>query len=302
MGDPAQLQTTLRQILVPLDSKIAAKSTIETAFMIAKTLSSHVKIVMIGEDPKRDENKYPPNVVDMTPPKGSVRIRHDDEIAHRRWQEIQAIVEAACARHHCGEASGRPQPDEVSATILMETGDPAAIIGRHGLFSDLIVFPKPTSTIRMRSSVRCADALLGAGRPIVVTPSTSMAGFGRRVAIAWDETKEFSRAVAAAVPFLRRASSVVVLMPDTARHRVGLTDGLSEYLRTHGIRVEAWEYVETEGRPLGGRRLLDETARIKADLLVMGAGRLRRFRDRAIGPDARELLGGTQIPVLMAGR
>lgn len=296
MESQQQPSSTLRQILVPLDSKIAAKHTIETAFVIAKTLSSHVKVLLIGEDPTRDEDKYPPNVIDMEPPEGTVRIRRDEEIARQRWQEIRRIVDGACARHRCQEAS----PLKLSATIATETGSPAAVIGRYGRLSDLIVFPKPTLTTRMSSSVRCSSALFETGRPVVVTPSASDGGFGRRIAIAWDNTIEASRAVAAALPFLRRAEAVAVLMAEETESPARSAGDILDYLATHGIAAETRIIRRSTTQPVGGRRLLEECTAIRADLLVAGAPRRRRGRDRALDKATLEIVEGTAIPVLMA--
>ncbi len=296
MESQQQPASTLRQILVPLDSKITARNTIETAFVIAKSLNSHVKVLLIGKDPTRDENKYPPNVIDMEPPEGTLRVRRDEEIARQRWQEIRRIVDGACARHHCQEAS----PSALSATIATETGNPATVIGRHGRLSDLIVFPKPTLTTRMSSSVRCSSALFETGRPIVVTPSASGPGFGRRIAIAWDNTIEASRAVAAALPFLRRAEAVVVLMAEEAETSARPAGDILEYLATHGIDAETRTIQHSTNQPVGGRRLLEECTAIRADLLVAGAPRRKRGRDRALDKATLEIVEGTAIPVLMA--
>lgn len=299
MASSQQPETTLRQILVPLDSRVTAKNTIETAFMIAKTLTSHVKVLLIGEDPTRNEDKYPPAVVDMDPPDGAVRIRHDEDIANRRWQEIRDLVDNACARHHCQEAVGQPPAERLSATIASEVGDPATIIGRYGRLSDLIVFPKPTTVTRMASSIRCSAALFETGRPIVVTPTTSWTGFGRRIAIAWNNTVEASRAVAAAMPFLERADTVFVLIVETEKTPAWEARNLAEYLGTHGIKAETRVVPDLRHRPADGRRLLDECAAIKADLLVVGAPRKGRFGQPVIDPVTRDILDGTPIPVLM---
>lgn len=296
MANSMRAESVLRQILVPLDSKIAAKNTIETAFMIAKTLTSHVKILLISQDPTRDEGKYPPNVVDRAPPDGTIRLRHNDDIAQQRWQEIRRIVDSACAHHSCLQGNGEPSTSQLSATIETETGEPAAVVSRHGRYADLIVFAKPTSVTRMSSSVRCSAALFETGRPIVVTPSTSSVGFGRRIAIAWNNVAEDSRAVAAAIPFLKRADSVIAMTAGTA----GTAESLADYLETHGIESEARVFPNKGNPPLGGLRLLEECAKVKADLLVMGAPRPGRFRERELGSAIREILDGTSIPVLMS--
>ena len=294
------VETTLRRILVPLDSKIAARNTIETAFSIAKAQAAHVKVLLIGEDPTRDEDKYPPNILDQEPPAGTERLRHDDEIARRRWQEIHEIFDGACAHYRCKPVNGKIPLSEISASISSETGDPADVVGRCGRYSDLIVFPKPTSATRMRSSVRCSSALFDTGRPVLVTPSTSSAGFAHRIAIAWNNTVEASRAVAAAFPFLHRAEKVVILTAKSPHTPAHVADDLAEYLGTHGIEAETRVFVQQDEEQLGGRQLLAECAEAKADLLVMGAVKPGRFRDRVVGKATMEVLESANIPVLMA--
>ena len=294
------VETPLRQILVPLDSKIAAKTTIETAFSIAESQRSHVKVLLIGEDPTRDEDKYPPNVPDHEPPAGTVRVRHDEEIAHQRWEEIQRIFNSACERHKCRRANGQVPLTEISASIASETGSPADVIGRVGRYSDLIVFPQPTSATRIRSSVRCSSALFDTGRPVLVTPSASGLVFGRRIAIAWNNTVEASRALAASLPFLHHADKIHVLTAENLHTPAQVAEDLFEYLATHGIEAETRVFEQREEEQLGGKQLLEECAKVKADLLVMGAVKPGRFRDRVVGKATMEVLESTDIPVLMA--
>ncbi len=293
-------ETKLRRILVPLDSKIAAKNTIETAFSIAQGQTSHVRVLLIGEDPTRDEDKYPPNILDREPPAGSTRLRHDEDIARQRWQEIRDIFHSACARHRCETPTEGDVTAKISASIAEESGDPADIIGRCGRYSDLIIFPKPTSATRMRSSVRCSSALFDTGRPVLVTPSASGPVFGRRIAIAWNNTVEASRAVAGAIPFLHRADRVFILTAESAHTPAGVANDLAEYLGSHNIEAATRVFVQRDQEQLGGRQLLEECAAVKADLLVMGAVKPGRFRDRVVGKATMEVLESADIPVLMA--
>jgi len=106
--------------------------------------------------------------------------------------------------------------------------------------------------------------------------------------------------VAAALPFLRRAEAVVVLMAEEAETSARPAGDILEYLATHGIDAETRTIQHSTNQPVGGRRLLEECTAIRADLLVAGAPRRKRGRDRALDKATLEIVEGTAIPVLMA--
>lgn len=300
MTTQALAENTMRRILAPLDSKIAAQNIIETAVQIALSMHSHVRVLTIAEDPKQDEGKYPPAIEDLPPPQGTVRLRGDDDIARARWETIGEIFNSVCSRYKCKLANGTIPLDEASADLKTEVGEPSEVISRHGRRSDLIVVGKPTSARLMRSGIRCGAALFETGRPVIVTPSTAPGGIGRRVAIAWNDTPEASRAVAAAMRFIKGAEKVYVLTAESIRTPARVADELAEYLACHGITAETRVFASMGATPLGGKRLLEECAAVKADLLVMGAVRRGLLHEEELGKATREVLELTDIPILMA--
>jgi len=300
MAQNTRAKSTLRRILVPLDSKIGARATIETAFQVARLMTSHVRVLMIGEDPTRDEDKYPPAVVDMPPPAGVIRVRGDAEIADRRWREIRRVFDDACAHHRCRIVDGVPPLTRVSASLATDSGEPVDVIARYGRVSDLMVIAKPTSVSQTRSKIRVGGALFETGRPVLVAPVEPAISLGRRIAIAWNDTSEASRAVAAAMRFVVRGEQVFVLTAESQRTPARVADELADYLACHGVTAERRVFAQMRDKPLGGRRLLEECAQAQADLLVMGAFRLGRFHEQVLGRATEEVLESATIPILMA--
>ncbi len=146
-----------------------------------------------------------------------------------------------------------------------------------------------------------ASVVLASGRPALVLPYTgSWRGTRACVAIAWKESREAARAVAAAMPMLQRASRVHVLAweeeepLEVTGHRLDL-DG---YLRLHGVEP-TWHH---GGRvpPALGEILLSQVADLEADLLVMGCYGHSRAREWALGGTSRTILRSMTLPVLMA--
>src|SRR5690606_16479574 len=117
------------------------------------------------------------------------------------------------------------------------------------------------------------DVLLyEAGRPVLVMPRDApcLSSF-RRVIVAWNGSRESSRATFDALPFIREAESTEILLVDPPENSDETEAGadLADALERHGARVtmhqEASGGLATEDVI---RNRVDETG---ADLIVLGA-------------------------------
>jgi nucleotide-binding universal stress UspA family protein len=148
-----------------------------------------------------------------------------------------------------------------------------------------------------------AQIPLLAGRPTLFIPKRHRGeAFGRCPLVAWNESRESSRAVNDAMPFLESARDVMVLGVETGtgehETRPGGEPRLAAYLSHHGIRVQLCKsYVSGAD---AGETIAQRAAELDTDLLVMGAhghGRLGRV---VLGPATRYLLDNMPVPVLMS--
>ena len=57
---------------------------------------------------------------------------------------------------------------------------------------------------------------MGSGRPVLIAPAAPPRAWPEVLAIAWKDTAEAARAVAAAMPFLEAAKRVVILSVEEA--------------------------------------------------------------------------------------
>ncbi|QNP40420.1 universal stress protein [Lysobacter solisilvae (ex Woo and Kim 2020)] len=119
------------------------------------------------------------------------------------------------------------------------------------------------------------------------------------IAIAWNGSIEAIRALHGALPLLRRARRIVLLM---GRRHPGLPPvpapefALEAWCRRHDFAVE-FELLEGD---VDDGRLIHEAARAAyADLLVMGAYGRSRFAERVLGGVTRYMLQQTDLPLLM---
>jgi nucleotide-binding universal stress UspA family protein len=124
------------------------------------------------------------------------------------------------------------------------------------------------------------------GRPVLIfpeDPKRPLAESIETVAVAWDFSRPSARAVADAMPFLRRAKQVrfFTVVDDKAIKDAGLGDTLAKHLARHGVEA-VMEDIKSGGRPVGGV-LEAYVGDHKADLLVMGAYGHSRMREFILG-------------------
>jgi nucleotide-binding universal stress UspA family protein len=177
-------------------------------------------------------------------------------------------------------------------------------VAQQALFADLLVLGQRNPGDPLAASVPpdFAEAVvIASGRPAIVVPYVgSTDRIGETVAIAWKETREAARAVAAALPILQRARKAHVLC--WSEEPVALVEGgrldLRSYLRRHGVEVD-WHHGGPEPEALG-EVLLSRTFDLGADLLVMGCYGHSRAREWVLGGASRSVLNSMTLPVLMA--
>jgi nucleotide-binding universal stress UspA family protein len=142
--------------------------------------------------------------------------------------------------------------------------------------------------------------ITASGKPGLIIPyAGGSASVGTTVAIAWKESREAASAVAASLPFLRRAKSVHVMTwgPKVAAQPEERHLDLNSYLLSHGVQAE-WHQEGLETKSIG-EMLLSRTYELQADLLVMGCYSHSRAREWLLGGASRTILESMTLPVLM---
>jgi nucleotide-binding universal stress UspA family protein len=143
------------------------------------------------------------------------------------------------------------------------------------------------------------EALMEARAAVYVARGEDTAA-GRAAAIAWDGSLEAGRAVRAALPLLRDASSVAILQDpddvDVASGGPGDPERLRRYLLSSGIA--AGSTVEARGRKVG-LALLKSARELGAALLVAGAFGHSRLGEALFGGATRSMLEAGAGPHLL---
>ena len=148
------------------------------------------------------------------------------------------------------------------------------------------------------------NLVLSSGRPVLVVP---YAGQFHRVAsnvlIAWDGSREATRALHDALPFLGHAKQVTVLTVNAMSgeppsSRIPGSD-IAAIVSRYGANVATQEIEGETGVPIG-ETILSRAADLGANLIVMGCYGHTRWRELILGGATRSILKSMTVPVLMS--
>ncbi len=183
---------------------------------------------------------------------------------------------------------------EFPARYILEQARCADIIvsgGRSPAFSDSFSLASPK------------DLVMQAGRPLLVVPD----GLGwldmRSVLVAWKDTREARRAVADALPILRKANNICVVeilegMEDRSAALARATDVVA-WLSRHGVTASA-RVSEAGGNGNAANHLDAAAGEVGAGLIVAGAYGHSRFRELILGGVTQHLINQSARCVLLS--
>jgi nucleotide-binding universal stress UspA family protein len=224
--------------------------------------------------------------------------------------------DAACIGLHVmpepDPASSRPSADPVAARDRIEAaferlaggdarmkwteaeGGPEQLLAEAALTADLAIVAQRQPRGEDTSSI--ADRLItAAGIPVLMLPPRSTPALGQAILVGWNGSREATRAVHEALPFLCRAQRVVVCaVGDVAMSSLDAAAGM---LRRHGARVEPEAMSGPDNS--AGEALLRSALAHRADLLVIGSYGHTRMREFLFGGVTRFMLHEAPLPVLL---
>lgn len=213
-------------------------------------------------------------------------------------QELEQAAARAAALFE-----GRTRGTTARTEWRVVEGHPLEVVTVHGLHADLIVVGQGRDLGEASADLSSlpADLVLAAGRPMLVVPRYgTFPSVGADVLVAWDASREATRAVHDALPLLRRARKVTVLSidpEDTGEPRIAGGD-VALHLARHGVPVQT---ATVSGADIAvGDLLLSYGADHGIDLIVMGAYGHTRFRELILGGATRQLLQSMTVPVFMS--
>jgi nucleotide-binding universal stress UspA family protein len=170
-----------------------------------------------------------------------------------------------------------------------------------GRCSDLLILGRPGADPENASPATVDSAIYECARAVMVAPPNPGTGRFASAVVAWNASAQAARAVNYALPFLRQAEKVTILVVGTTPDAVGASY-LARNLSRQGITtsVDAINPGAVSGRARG-RALLAYTHGLNPDLLVMGAyGRGQMLSFLGLGGATGKVISSSRVPLLMA--
>ncbi|MBN8534399.1 MAG: universal stress protein [Rhizobiales bacterium] len=180
-------------------------------------------------------------------------------------------------------------------------GDEGRALAAQALYADAVIIGWPKANAEDQPAKAFEGALFHSGRPVILVPVDHVAKEApQTVLVAWSTSREAARAVNDAIPLLRHAAQVrvVVVSDDRGRREASPGDDIARHLARHDVTVEV-RHVPSNGE-LIYRVLLDEARFVGADMLVMGGYSHSRTGEWLFGGVTRDMLGQMTVPVLMS--
>jgi nucleotide-binding universal stress UspA family protein len=217
----------------------------------------------------------------------------------------RAEEDARAAEKALNKALAAQGPDLRVAveTSVTQLGALTDLVAGRARYADLVVLPLPYGGNRGIEDEALTEAALFEGMaPVLVVPEAGMRrAEPRRVVVAWNQSREALVAARRALPFLRRAEAVQIVVVDPSPHGPERSDPgglLCQFLVRHGVRAEVVVLAKSLPRvsDILSRHVMDSDA----DLLVMGAYGHSRFREAILGGATRDMLENAGVPVFLA--
>jgi len=273
-------------ILVYLSDKKSAERVLNTAISLAVRHDAH----LIGLHVASVFHVYSTVAVDLTA-----------EILDAQKKALE--VEAAGIKKIFDKMTKKEAIECEWRSLQVNSTMVSAVVINHARCTDLVVAAQSDHDYDDNNAIRILEQLLiDTGRPVLMVPyAGEHTDFGHNITIAWNASRESARAVASAMPMLKRAEKVTVLWvnPQSETGEVMNVPGseIATCLSRHGINVET-DFSRTK-LPEVGDEILSRLADNQSDMLVMGAYGHSRLREFIFGGASRHLLEHMTVPVLM---
>jgi len=287
----------IKTILVPATGNETDVATFAAALQVARQFAAHLDVLHVRLDTVEV-------AVAMTADAGGggaltpgMIERLEQEVGERE-AKAQRLFAEFCARESLAVVTAPSDgTTKSSAQWHVETGQEPRWMAAYGMTADLIVASRGTQDDAAARSILEA-VLLESGRPqLIPSAAAPSAAMFDRIAIAWKPTPQAARTVALAMPFLARATEIVVMTVEEEEGRRDDADRLVRSMAWHGFAATAERL--TPG-PHGAAETLLAAVGAKSGLLVLGGYGHSRLREWVFGGFTQHVLADAPLPVLIA--
>jgi nucleotide-binding universal stress UspA family protein len=185
---------------------------------------------------------------------------------------------------------------------LFVGADETLSAAEHSHCVDLIIAPRPEGEARALIRPEIPDgALIASGAPMLILPQDwKPAPVGQNIVIAWNASREATRAVHDAMPLLVKAKKVTIFTFSARASALrAASEVLAEHLQRHGVAAQISDWTNT-GDISALEALFASLDTQDADLIVAGAFGHSRLFESLFGGVSLDLMRQPTAPILMS--
>lgn len=281
----------IKNVLVPYVNANTEAGPLTTALAICEKFDAQLALLIAVDVPMPMPNEW-------VPMSGDVYVRLREQLLSS-VQPLAQKMRDRFAGQNSGNLGVKTEVRVVESVLLA----PSPMATMHAHYADLIVLPSAADADSGVAHEYFVNLLIGSGRPVLVVPPKHHAkSVPKRAVIAWQPSRETTRAVHDALPLLKTAESVDILLidPEIGEFAHGDQPGadIAAHLAKHGLKVQV--YVRPRMGHSIAASILQHAKEVGADLVVAGGYGHSRFREFMLGGVTRELLRLTHLPVLFS--
>jgi nucleotide-binding universal stress UspA family protein len=186
----------------------------------------------------------------------------------------------------------------ITNASLAGAGDHFARMARR---FDLAIVGQAEPEISSMEQIIGETTLFESGRPMIMVPYIQKAPFKTdNVMICWDGSRTAARAVADAIPIIRKSGRVEIVIVTNERGKEDEIEGadIGQHLARHGLKVDVHRI--SGGNIDVADALLSHAADSGADFMVMGGYGHSRLREFVLGGVTRSIFESMTLPVLLS--
>ncbi len=266
-----------------VDDRIA----LSAALAMTEHRGAHLDVHCVAIDQSRSEVAATGSGVFLVP--------LGDAVAYQRAEELKQEVAQLVPRDR---SAVQLHPIAITDAALEPN------IARLARYADYLIIGRPYGDHkRPYQAAVLAGALFQGRMPVIVVPDDagSLAAVPRRIAVAWDDSDAAMAAVRAALPLLRLAELVDVVLVDPPPQAADRSDpggALALFLARNAVHAQI--SVLAPSLPRVSEVLCRFARDSDIDLMVMGGYGHSRLREAMLGGVTRDMLAMAPVPLLLA--
>jgi nucleotide-binding universal stress UspA family protein len=285
-----------KYILVPATGAETDVPVFATALAVARLSAAHVEFLHVRLDVQRTVAAIASADMGVGTGYDQIISSLEQDVAERE-KKAEVLFREFCQREGM-TISSEASIHQASAEWSTETGEESESLARHGRAADLVVMGRARGGRIVAMDVLEAT-LMTTGRPVLIASAKAPSRLSGTVVIAWKNTPEAARAMAAAQPFIETSSRVIILsVEENGETDEQSCERLRHALSWHNPNTNV-QHLKQDSRP-PFEVLLTAAGTAQADLLVMGGYGHSRLREVISGGFTKRVLTAADLPVLMA--